>query len=76
MQDIEEILNYAIDRIDAEFHFGFHHVTTNFSVKSSLSKLDFDLAAYVDDTATSRIVICLKSIITLDSLNEEHHLMF
>ena len=64
---------YAIDRIDADFHFGFHHVTTNFFVKSSLSKLDFDLAAYVDDTASSRIVIGLKSMITLDSLHEEHH---
>ena len=60
-------------RIDADFRFGFHHMTTNFFVKSLLSRLDFDLAAYVDDTASSWIAIGLKSIITLDSLNEEHH---
>lgn len=66
-------LECAIDRIDNETLLIFHHVSASFSCKSAFSDLDLELSAYADEECTSRIGINLKSILTLESLNEEQH---
>jgi hypothetical protein len=64
---------YAIDRLDVDFHFVFHRASTGFCSKSALSDLNFELTAYANDSGTARFGIKFKQMVTLESLNEEQH---